>query len=82
MPTNQFAVTHATWLKTEGDRIQAIILMPKFWGARWTHPKLRQALAALGLNYSAEQIAELNDEMHKRGIVEDVTAPVPEPLPE
>jgi hypothetical protein len=67
-----FVVNKATWLKTEGDRVVGIILMPKFWGVKWTHPKLRKALADIGLEYSADEINLLNDEMHTRGIVEDV----------
>lgn len=67
-----FKVNQATWLKTEGDRVEALIKMPKFWGVKWTHPKLRKALADLGLEYSVGEINLLNDEMHTRGIVEDV----------
>jgi hypothetical protein len=54
-----FKVTESTWLKTEGDRVESIIKMPKFWGVKWTHAKLRKALADIG-------------ELHTRGIVEDV----------
>ena len=67
-----FKVNTATWLKTEGDRLAAILVLPKFWGVKWTHPKLRKALADIGLEYSPEEINLLNDEMHTRGIVEDV----------
>lgn len=67
-----FQVSKATWLKTEGDRLAAILVMPKFWGVVWDHDRLQKALAALGLNYTREQILLLNDELHTRGIVEDV----------
>ena len=67
-----FKVNTATWLKTEGDRLAAILVMPKFWGVKWNHPKLRKALADIGLEYSPDEIDLLNDEMHTRGIVEDV----------
>ncbi|MBI2869389.1 MAG: hypothetical protein HYX96_06155 [Chloroflexi bacterium] len=74
-----FAVSHETWLKTEGDRIQGFILMPRFWGARWDHRRLQKELAEAGLGYTLDQIAELNDELHKRGIVADVAA-APDPV--
>lgn len=67
-----FKVNQETWLKTEGDRLAAILVLPKFWGQTWNHPKLRKALADIGLNYSVDEINLLNDEMHTRGIVEDV----------
>lgn len=66
-----FQVTAEKWLETEGDRVEKFILMPKFWGVEWTRRKLRRALADVGLEYTAEQIALLNDELHKRGIVTD-----------
>ncbi len=72
MADSPFSVTHATWLKTEADRLQALILMPKFWNHKWNHKRLQKALDDIGLKYTLEQIAELNDELHTRGIVEDV----------
>ncbi len=68
-----FKVIQAKWLETESERVKSIILMPKFWGVKWTHLKLRNALAEIGLNYSLADINLLNDELHKQGIVEDVT---------
>ncbi len=80
MADSPFSVTHATWLKTEADRVGGFILMPKFWGKKWTHKKLKQELLDIGLDYTLTEVAELNDELHKRGIVEDVTVtPAPEP---
>jgi len=77
-----FCVTHATWLATESARLQAIILSPRHWGVKWDHKRLRAALQDSGLAYSLAQIAELNDDLHKRGIVEDIReiAPAPEPI--
>lgn len=69
-----FQVTDAKWLKTEGDRVEQFILMPKFWGVEWTRSKLQRALANIGLVYTRVQIAKLNDELHKRGIVTDSQA--------
>ena len=77
-----FAVRHAIWLATESARLEAIILTPKHWGVKWDHKRLRAALQDIGLAYSLAQIAELNDDLHKRRIVEDVeeATPAPEPI--
>ena len=67
-----FKVTDAKWLETEGNRVEQIILMPKYWHRAWTRQSLQQALLKeVGLEYSANQIALINDELHARGIVED-----------
>lgn len=80
MGDTSFAVTHAAWLKTETDRLEAIILMPRLWGRKWTHARLKRELHDIGLDYSLAEIAEINGELHTRGIVEDVV--IAEPLPE
>jgi hypothetical protein len=67
-----FIVTKTAWLETELVRVRDIILMPRFWGVKWTHAKLRQALSDVGLNYSKEDIEVLNEALHAQGIVEDV----------
>lgn len=67
-----FKVTHASWLKTEVDRIENIILGIKFWHRAWTHQSLKEEMEGIGLSYSMPEILELNDELHTRGIVEDV----------
>ncbi len=77
-----FTVTHATWVKTESERIGSLLLMPRLWGRKWNHKKLQRELHDIGLDYTIEQIAEINDELHKAGIVEDVVIaePAPEPV--
>lgn len=67
-----FKVAHDRWLKEETDRVESFILMPKFWRKRWTDQSLKQALLDIGLNYSMPEIREINDELHHRGIVEDI----------
>lgn len=67
-----FRVAHDTWLKTEADRIEGILLMPKFWRRAWTGQSLKEALSDIGLDYSMPEIQELNEELHRRGIVEDI----------
>lgn len=67
-----FRVAHDVWLATESARVKGLLLMPKWWGKKWSHQKLQKELADLGLVYSKPEIEELNDELHKQGVVEDV----------
>ena len=67
-----FKVTHALWLATESARVKACLLTPKWWGQKWNHQKLQEGLAGIGLVYTKPEIQELNDELHKQGVVEDV----------
>jgi hypothetical protein len=67
-----FIVNTKSWLKIEGDRVAAIIVLPKFWGVKWNHAKLQKELRGIGLSYSPTEIGLLNDELHLRGLVEDV----------
>lgn len=68
-----FKVTHKVWLKTEADRIESLLLMPKYWRRAWTPQSLKaELLDPIGLDYSMPEILQLNDELHTRGIVEDV----------
>jgi len=66
-----FEVKHDKYLATELERVTSIILMPKFWNRAWTIQSLKTALNDIGLDYSLPQIKELNEELHKAGIVED-----------
>jgi len=79
---NKFRVKHEVWLATELERIKSILLMPRLWGVKWTHAKLRAELSEIGLHYSAAEIDELNDTLHTAGIVEDVADTEPVPVPE
>jgi hypothetical protein len=65
-----YRVKPVFWLKTEADRVEAIILLPKFWSVVWTAATLREKLAELGLDYSPEQIDEIGAELVLRGVVE------------
>jgi hypothetical protein len=67
-----FRIKHNVWLEIELNRIKDFVLMPKYWGVKWTDKKLRRALADIGMEYSEAQILELNDALHTAGIVEDV----------
>ncbi len=77
----KFQVSHKIWLTTESARIEGIILGIKFWGRVWDDKLLLQELNAIGLPYTLKQVQELNDELHNRGIVEDLVTPVPAPAP-
>lgn len=65
-------VTHDKWLQVEADRVEPIVLMPRFWHRSWTAQSFKAALEKIGLKYSMPEIVELNDELHERGVVEDV----------
>ena len=67
-----FKVSQATWLKRETDRVEALILMPKYWHRAWTPQSLKAELEALGLEYSLPEVEALNGELHKRNVVEDI----------
>ena len=68
-----FRIRDAVWLKTETDRVQGIILMPKYWHRAWTHQSLKVELETIGLVYSTPEIIRINGELHLRGVVEDVS---------
>ncbi len=65
-------VTDAKWLQVETDRVEGILLMPKFWHRAWTDAPLQEALREIGLRYSRPEITLINDELHARGVVADV----------
>ena len=65
-------VTPAKWLQVETDRVQEIILVPRFWRRAWTAQSLKAALGEIGLDYSLTDCQEINAELHKRGVVADV----------
>ena len=65
-------VTAAKWLQVETDRVLSIILMPKFAHRAWTPESLQEALKEIGLEYSMPEIQLINDELHTRGVVEDL----------
>lgn len=67
-----FKVSHTKWLQVETDRVEAIILMPKFWNRAWTAQSLKDALEELGLDFSLPEIQEINDQLHLRGVVTDL----------
>ncbi len=72
-----FVVSKTTWLQVEGDRVQAIITVPRFWRRKWDDKSLLKELNDIGLAYTLDEIKVLNDELHTRGIVEDVLSPNP-----
>lgn len=67
-----FKVAHDKWLQMETDRVERFILTPKWWRRAWSADALKTALADIGLDYSMPEIQEINDELHTRGVVEDV----------
>jgi len=65
-------VSAAKWLQVETDRVEAIVLMPKFWHRPWRPQSLQEALKEIGLDYSLPEVQLINDELHARGVVEDL----------
>ena len=64
-------VSAAKWLQVETDRVEAIVLMPKFWHRAWKPESLQETLKEIGLDYSLPEVQLINDELHARGVVED-----------
>ena len=73
-----FRVTHEVWLATESARIRDFVLMPRFWGWKWDDKRLLKELNDVGMGYTLDQVKELNDKLHKDGVVEDIGI-MPEP---
>jgi hypothetical protein len=77
-----FTVTKKKWLEVETERVQSIILMPKYWHRAWTAESLHQELTGpIGLAYTLAEVQEINEELHKAKVVEDMADPGPEPEP-
>ncbi len=63
---------YSRWLQVETDRIQAIIETPRYWHRAWTPQSLQaELLETQHLEYSLPQLQAINDELHRRGVVED-----------
>jgi len=69
-----FKLTEKVVTKVCGDQIEAILTSPRFRNKIWTPESLLEHLDYLGLDYTLDEVKKLNDEMHKRGIVEDTTS--------
>ena len=68
-----YKVIHALWLKTEIDRVEDIILMPRYWGREWTLPSIQEELSnTQHLHYSTEEIIEIGLGLVSRGIIESI----------
>ena len=65
-----YRVKSTVWLKTEADRVEAFMLMPKYWARTWTAEMLQQELKKAGMDYAPDQIGIIGAELVKRGIVE------------
>lgn len=65
-----YQVTPEFWLKTEADRVEAIVLMRKNWSKTWTAAALQEELQALDLTYTVDQVQLILDELVKRKVLE------------
>ncbi len=69
-------IAHAHWLEIETDRVQAIIEMPRYWHHAWTPESLKAEIEGTQkLEYSLPEIQKISDELHRRGVVEDLDEP-------
>ena len=59
-------------LKVCADQVEALITMPRHRIQEWTPESLHKYLIGIGLDYTLEEVERLNDELHTRGIVEDI----------
>ena len=67
-----YRVIPAVWLKTEADRVEAFMLMPKYWARTWTVESLKQELDKAGMEYSTGDVELIGAELVTRGIIEVV----------
>lgn len=66
-----FKLKRAVALKICTDQVEAIITMPRFRDTEWTDVSLKKYLDDIGLDYTLQEVQLINDELHKRGIVEN-----------
>lgn len=67
-----FRVKRSKVLQVCTDQVADIVLMPQLRNNVWTDESLQVYLAGMGLDYTLEEVQHINDELHTRGIVEDV----------
>ena len=67
-----YVVTAEYWLKTEADKIEAIILLARNWGTVWTAASLQLHLQEQGLIYTVNQCTAILEELDHRQVVEEV----------
>lgn len=67
-----YRVKHEVWLATESARIKDFVLMPRFWGVKWDDKRLLKELNDIGMGYTLDMVLELNDQLHKDKVVEDI----------
>lgn len=67
-----FRLKRALALKVCADQVQSLIARPLFRNTTWTQESLFHYLEGIGLDYTLQEVGIINDELHNRGIVEDV----------
>lgn len=55
------------------DQVEGIIKRPMLRNEIWTTESLHKYLDDLGLDYTLEEVGIINDELHTREVVEDLT---------
>ncbi len=67
-----FRVTKSVSLKVCTNQVEAVITMPRLRNRIWTDKSLHTCLLEIGLDYTLVEVKLMNDELHTRGIVEDI----------
>ena len=67
-----YRIKPAYWLKTETDKVEAIILMEENWTKTWEPTTLQEYLKGKGLNYTVQQVEEIGAELLVRGVIEEI----------
>ena len=67
-----FRVMKAQMLQVCTDQVEQLITMVRFRNKVWTDKTLHWELTHIGLDYTLDEVRRINDELHTRGIVEDV----------
>lgn len=75
----EYIITKTARESDNTKRIEAVLLRPKNTGIKWTESSLHDALVSVGLDYTAEEMKAVVEDLVKRGIIEDTVKPVPVP---
>jgi len=68
-----FRVVPDVWVKREASKVEAIILLPRYYLETWSPATLKTMLEGLGLIYTDAQITAIGQELLSRGIIEKVS---------
>lgn len=67
-----FRMKRALALKVCTDQVEKIVVMPRYRNTVWTTGSLHELLLGIGLDYTLQEVSLINEELHNRGVVEDI----------